>query len=639
MAGLAAKFTSMRKLGLTERQWREYLGIEARTLGHGGIKAVARAAGVSEGMVSAGVSDVESGGLDDLPAGRSRRPGGGRKKLADKDPGLREAFAGILEEATRGDPMAEVTYCSLSLRDIEREMAGRGFACGKDTIARMLRAEGFSLQSPAKVLEGKKQHPDRNAQFGNINAKISRYREDGEPVISVDTKKKELTGPFHRAGQAWRPAGDPVRVRDHSFPDKDSVRIVPYGIYDIAANRGFVSVGVSCDTGAFAVNAIRLWWQKEGSLRYPRATRLLITCDSGGSNDWRFRLWKDQLAQLAEETGLVIEVCHFPPGTSKWNKIEHRLFCHITRAWRGRPLMTVDDAVAGIAATATSQGLKCTAVVDGNDYPDGIEIPGARMKYLQDRVIDRGEFHGEWNYAILPVPRPAPEPEPEPEPAGPDPALLQALAALAGIPAPRALLEDITPAWNAGREYRLALDRGRERLRPHGKSYRKLSDEAVLTAAACRIRLGMTWTLLGRLLGVYPSSISDQARWAIPVLGEHGITAQPGTPRITTARLAGYAAAAGITLTIPSPPPRPAKCPACKHPKTTTCPKLKKDAHYSRVTTRDHEGRPARRAADRTGGGQTGHPLPNNRRLHTRMKSSPKKLFAKALAITRASGA
>jgi len=319
VAGLAAKLAAVRRLGLTERQWREYLGIEARALGYGGIAAVARAAGVSETMVAAGVSEAESGELEGLPPGRSRRPGGGRKKAEETQPGLTAALRGLAEAATRGDPMAAVTWCSVSLRDLERQLAAQGFRCGKDAVARMLRAEGYSLQAMAKVLEGR-QHPGRDEQFRHINAMIAAFTAAGEPAISVDGKKKEQLGPYHRDGRAWRPAGDPLKVRDHGFPDEQLGKITPYGVYDIAANRGFVSVGTSRDTAAFAVSAIRLWWQREGSIRYPRARRLLVACDAGGSNSCAGRLWKDQLAVLAEQAGLEITVCHFPPGTSKWNK-------------------------------------------------------------------------------------------------------------------------------------------------------------------------------------------------------------------------------------------------------------------------------------------------------------------------------
>ena len=271
----------------------------------------------------------------------------------------------------------------------------------------------------SRVLEGS-QHPDRDAQFRHINEQIAEFGAAGDPVVSVDAKKKEQLGPFHRAGRTWRRAGDPVKVRDHDFPDAELGKITPYGVYDIAANRGFVSAGTSRDTAAFAVDALRLWWQREGSSRYPGARRLLVTCDAGGSNGVRSRLWKDQLAVLAGETGLEITVCHFPPGTSKWNKIEHRLFCHITRTWRARPLMTTEDAVAGIAATTTYQGLKCTAVLDEGGYPDEVKVGEKRMRHLEDRVIGRHDAHGEWNYAVRPAPagpdrsRPAaPAPRPD----------------------------------------------------------------------------------------------------------------------------------------------------------------------------------------------------------------------------------
>jgi Rhodopirellula transposase DDE domain len=404
-AVLAAKFAVMRRL-LDERQWRFYLGTEARALGYGGIAAVARASGASETTVAAGAAQAaDEQALAVLPRGRARRDGAGRPGAEETQPGLREALGGLLEEGRRGDPVSALTWTILSLRDIARQMAARGFCCGKDVVARLMHEDGYSLQGMSRVLEGR-QHEDRDLQFGNINADIARALDEGEPVISVDGKKKEPLGAYGRAGQTWQPGGEPVKALSHDFKGKDTVTICPYGIYDIAANRGFVSVGTSCDTAAFAVNAIWQWWQQEGQSRYPRATRLLITCDAGGANDWRSHLWKDQLALLAERTGLRIEVMHFPPGTSKWNKIEHRLFCHITRTWRARPLMTVADAVAGIAATVTGQGLKCTAVLDDGDYPTGLKVPPARVRELEERHLDRDRFHGEWNYALLPVPRP-----------------------------------------------------------------------------------------------------------------------------------------------------------------------------------------------------------------------------------------
>jgi hypothetical protein len=549
-AALAGKFAVMRPF-LGERGWRVYLGSEARALGRGGIAAVARAAGCSETTVAAGVADAADPGAAGLEPGRSRRPGAGRPRAGDAQPGLRQALLELAGEATRGDPMAEVTWCSASLRQLERQLAARGFACGKDAVARVLRESGYRLQAMAKVMEGS-QHADRDAQFRHLNARIAAFRAAGDPVISVDAKKKELIGCYGRGGRPWRPGGDPVRVRDHDFMDRELGRIAPYGVYDIAANRGFVSVGTSCDTAAFAVAAIRAWWQREGSLRYPGARRLLIACDAGGSNGYRCRLWKDQLAVLAAEAGLRIEACHFPPGTSKWNKIEHRLFCHITRTWAARPLMTAGDAVAGIAATVTSQGLKCTAVLDDGDYPGGAEVTGQRMRYLEDRVLDRGAFHGEWNYAVLPAPRPAPEPAPAPS--GPDPAVVAALAALAGIGDLPALLTKVAVPLQAAREQRLHLDRGggrRTRTGPQGPIRIPLG--AVIAAVAAHHAAGISHALLARLLGIGTSTMSEAARHATPVLARHGITPRPrSSPRIgTLAQLTAHATAHGITI----PPP------------------------------------------------------------------------------------
>jgi hypothetical protein len=565
---LAAKFVSMRRLGLTERQWREYLGIEARALGHGGVRAVAKASGASETTVAAGVRETGSGGPDVLPPGRSRRPGGGRKKLADAEPGLRQELRSLLEGATRGDPMAEIMYCSLSVRDIARKMTAAGWACGKDMIARLLREEGYSLQSPAKVLEGSA-HPDRGAQFDHINARIAQYRASGDPVVSVDGKKKEYLGPYWRAGRAWRPAGDPVRVRDHDFHDEGTVRITPYGVYDIAANRGFVSVGTGCDTPAFAVNALRLWWQEDGSLRYRHARRLLVTCDAGGSNGCRCRLWKDQLAVFAAQAGLPVEVVHFPPGTSKWNKIEHRLFCHITRAWRARPLMTIDDAVAGIAATATAQGLKCHPVRDDDDYPGGVTVSDQRMRYLEDRIIDRDPFHGDWNYTVLPAPRQAAEPGPAApaRPGGVRPGVLNS-AALTGMRPEdvTALAAALDVPFGARREQRNHARRGRPRVNAvkngdGSNGHRKIDVTGHVLALRLHDHLRLPGHVIGALLGVDRSTISHATSLTRRLLSEHAISLPPAAPqpctRLRTLEdLREYATAAGITLAMPETTPK-----------------------------------------------------------------------------------
>jgi hypothetical protein len=543
---LAGKFAELRP-HLDERAWRLYLGSEARALAEGGgsglaaaVAVVAGAAGVSRATVMKGAGELAEG-AEPMP-GRERRPGAGHPRAEDAQPGLREALEGLLEEATRGDPVVAVKWTTLSLRDLEREMAGRGFRVRKDALARMLRGAGYSMQGMSRTAEGR-QHPDRDAQFRHVNAMIARFTAAGDPVISVDGKKKEQLGAFWRAGSGWRPAGDPVRVRDHDFPDPELGKVTPYGIYDVAANRGFVSVGTSRDTAAFAVNAIRAWWRAEGAARYPGARRLLLTCDAGGCNDCRHHTWKDQLAVLAAEAGLEVTVCHFPPGTSKWNRIEHRLFCHITRTWRGRPLMTPQDAVAGIAATTTYQGLKCTAVLDGRHYPEGVKVPAARIRHLEDRVLARGPFHGEWNYALRPVPAQPPQQAPGP---GPD---LEGLAALAGIGDLPALLAALAPPWQADRERRLHLDRGAPRARDSGGMPWKLPFEAVVTAAACHRRLGMPYRLLSELLGAHESTISLAVRRIAPVLEQHGTARHAASPRISTlARLRDHAAARGITI-------------------------------------------------------------------------------------------
>jgi hypothetical protein len=564
-AALAAKFAVMRRF-LNERQWRLYLGTEANALGHGGIAAVARASGASEPTVAAGAGEAGDeealAELELLPPGRSRRPGAGRPRAGDAQPGLKDGLAGLLEDGRRGDPGSEITWSTLSLREIARQMARLGFTCGKDTIARLMREDGWSLRGMSRVLEGS-QHPDRDAQFRHISARIAEAVAAGEPVISADGKKKEPLGAYHRDGQSWRLKGDPVRVRSHDFPEKDTVTISPYGVYDIAANRGFVSVGTGCDTGAFSVNAIRLWWQEEGSLRYPRATRLLITCDSGGSNSASGRLWKDQLAELAAETGLVIGACHFPPGTSKWNKIEHRLFCHITRTWRARPLMTIEDAVAGIAATVTARGLKCTAVTDGGRYPGGVKVSDARMKYLEDRVIDRDAFHGEWNYAIAPVPRPAPEPEPEPASPGRVPDAVLNHPALTGM-APEdvtALAAALEIPFAARREQENHLRRGRRRRNAvrngdGSNGHRRLTLASHILALRLRGHLNLPLAAIAALLGTDKTTISHAITLTSELLASARIplpAASPppaAVPR-TPGELLGHAAAAGIPLTIP----------------------------------------------------------------------------------------
>jgi transposase len=380
---------------LDERQRRLLMGTEARLLGHGGVRAVARAAGVSETTVRNGVFELESG---EEPLGRIRRPGGGRKRVVVLDPGLRPALLALVESDVRGDPMSPLRWTVKSTRTLAAELAKTGHKVSADTVADLLREEGFSLQANVKTVEGK-QHPDRDAQFQYLNEQARGHRDANQPVISVDTKKKELVGEFKNSGREWQPTGEPVKVGVHDFADPQLGKAVPYGIYDLAANTGWVNVGTDHDTAAFAVESIRRWWHGQGQSAYPQATRLLITADAGGSNGYRTRAWKLELARLAAETGLLITVCHLPPGTSKWNKIEHRLFSHITMNWRGRPLTSHEVIVQSIAATTTRTGLRVTAELDTNVYPTGVHIGNADMAALS---LTRHAFHGDWNYALHP---------------------------------------------------------------------------------------------------------------------------------------------------------------------------------------------------------------------------------------------
>src|SRR5438093_817829 len=348
---LAAKFEAIFP-HLDERQRRLLMGAEARALGHGGIRLVARAAGVREATVSLGVDELDTGAE---PLGRVRRPGGGRKRAADLDPGLLPALLALVEPQERGDPMSPLRWTTLSTRNLADELTRQGHKVSEGTVGALLRQEGFSLQGNAKTVEGK-QHPDRDAQFSYIGEQAREHLSAGDPVVSVDAKKKELVGEFKNGGREWRPAGRPVRVDAHDFPDRDLGKAIPYGVYDLAANAGWVNIGTDHDTAAFAVESIRRWWNGAGRDGYPRARRLLITADAGGSNGYRTRAWKAELAALAGQARLEITVCHLPPGTSKWNKIEHRLFSHITMNWRGRPLSSHEVIVQTIAATTTRTG-------------------------------------------------------------------------------------------------------------------------------------------------------------------------------------------------------------------------------------------------------------------------------------------
>jgi hypothetical protein len=396
---LAAKFEAVLPY-LDERQRRLVLAAEARSLGYGGVSLVARAAGVSRVTVTAGMGELEAG-LDPVP-GRARRPGGGRKALTETNSGLLDALDALVEPETRGDPMARLRWTTKSTRNLAEELTRQGHEISHHSVGRLLTGSlGYSLQGNAKTVEGK-QHPDRDGQFRYLNDQVTAALRAGEPVVSVDAKKKELIGEYANAGRAWRPAGDPRRVDVHDFPG-EAGKAVPYGVYDLGADAGWVSVGSDGDTAQFAVETLRRWWATVGAAAYPGATTLLITADAGGSNGYRLRLWKKELAALAEETGLAITVCHMPPGTSKWNRIEHRLFSHISMNWAGQPLTSHETAVNLIAGTTTRTGLTVHAERDTGTYPRGIKIPDREMKTLIAQYLTPHEWHGEWNYTITPT--------------------------------------------------------------------------------------------------------------------------------------------------------------------------------------------------------------------------------------------
>jgi hypothetical protein len=383
---------------LNEAGVRLWAANEALSLGYGGVSAVSRATGVSRTTIHAGMAELQRPAAAPAGAGRVRHSGGGRKRVTEKDPGLREALNRLVDPVTRGDPESFLRWTSKSTTKLARELTKSGHPVSQRTVCDLLAHEGYSLQSVRKTREGA-HHPDRDAQFHRLNAQVQAAIKAGQPVISVDTKKKELVGDFKNAGREWQKKRDPVRVRVHDFADPALGKAAPYGIYDLAANQGWVSVGIDHDTAEFAVESIRRWWRQMGKPRYPKATRLFITADCGGSNGYRVRLWKVALQHLADETGLTIQVCHLPPGTSKWNKIEHRMFCHITQNWRGKPLESLAVIVNLIGNTTTAKGLRIRAEIDVSSYPKGKKISDEEMALIQLRP---DPFHGEWNYAILP---------------------------------------------------------------------------------------------------------------------------------------------------------------------------------------------------------------------------------------------
>lgn len=395
LAELTAKFHSVWPL-LDERTRRLMAASEAKTLGYGGVSLVRRACGLSRKAIAKGIRDIEAGAA--LVEGRIRRPGAGRKRITVSDPRLVDTLEEMIDHQTRGDPESALRWICKSTRAIAKELDRHKHPVSHAKVAQLLHGLNYSLQSNRKTEEGR-DHPDRDAQFRYINAAVKRCLAQGSPVISVDTKKKELIGNYNNAGQQWLPAKRPRKVRGHDFPTPDVPRAYPYGIYDIGRNTGFVNVGTDHDTGAFAVASIRGWWRQEGKRLYPAATKILITADGGGSNGWRLRLWKLELQTFADKTGLPISVCHFPPGTSKWNKIEHRMFSFISMNWRGEPLVSFETVVNLISATTTRRGLRVKAVLDKRRYETGVKISDEQMKELNIRPHSQNP---EWNYSILP---------------------------------------------------------------------------------------------------------------------------------------------------------------------------------------------------------------------------------------------
>src|SRR3984885_14109731 len=499
---------------LDERQRRLLMGAAARAQGYGGIRVVAQAAGVREATVSLGAAELASG---EAPLGRARRPGGGRTRAAEKDPGLVPALLALVEPDERGDPESPLRWTAKSTRDLAGELTAQGHRVGADTVGDLLRGEGFSLQGNAKIVEGA-QSPDRDEQFRYINEQVKDHQGSRDPVISVDTKKKELVGQFANAGRQWRPKGEPAAVRTHDFPDPALGKAIPYGIYDLAANTGWVNVGTDHDTAAFAVESVRRWWQGTGQADYPRARRLLVTADAGGSNSYRTRAWKTELAAFALQAGLAVMVCHFPPGTSKWNKIEHRLFAQITTNWRGRPLTSHQVIVNTIAATTTATGLRVHAELDPRPHPTGAR-PGR-----------------------------------EPPPPG------WAHPALTGL-APAAwdkLITTLALPHQLQHDTELYLRRGGPPTRKPGGGHPPaltLAEQDLATIIQLRFRPPRH--VLASLFGVAGGPIIKAQHEIRPLLNQYGCTIPPAPRSITTlASLTAYAQARGLTLTPKQKPAR-----------------------------------------------------------------------------------
>jgi hypothetical protein len=394
---LRTKFEALLPM-MDERLRRQWAAAEALALGYGGISTVAAATGLARNTIAAGIAELGQRSDDYEPTPTIRRPGAGRKLLTTLDPQLLHALDRLIDPAIRGDPDSPLRWTCKSTAKLAEELTRQSHPISDRSVAHLLRQAGYSLQANRKTREGGS-HPDRNAQFEYLNNQVRRRQQRGQPVISVDTKKKELIGDFRNGGREWQPSGQPEEVRVHDFQDKELGKAIPYGVYDVTHDQGWVSVGITHDTAYFATATIRRWWQKMGAARFPAATGMLITADGGGSNGVRTRLWKVALQELADEVGMPLSVCHFPPGTSKWNKIEHRLFCYITQNWRGRPLVSREAIVNLIGATTTETGLRVEAELDSSDYATGIKVTDEELAAIK---LKRAKFHGEWNYTILP---------------------------------------------------------------------------------------------------------------------------------------------------------------------------------------------------------------------------------------------
>lgn len=395
---LADKFTAIAS-SLNERSLRLWAAAEARSLGYGGIQKVADITGFSRDRISRGIKELNEEKTQELEPHASRRKGGGRKKLTDKSPGLLSDLERLVDPVTRGHPESPLLWTAKSTADLAKELEVMGYSISDRSVATLLKGAGYSLQAMRKTREGG-EHEDRDAQFINIAKAVSLHQVEGEPAVSIDAKKKELIGMFANKGQEWQPKGQPEQANVYDFIDKELGKVTPYGVYDLAHNEGWVSVGIDRDTAEFAVESIRRWWREMGCALYPSASKLLITADGGGSNGSRVRLWKVALQKFAQETGLEIQVCHYPPGTSKWNKIEHRMFNHISMNWRGRALATRQIVVNLIGKTTTKAGLKIKAALDEGTYPTGIKISDKEMEKLN---LTRGEFQPQWNYTLTPI--------------------------------------------------------------------------------------------------------------------------------------------------------------------------------------------------------------------------------------------